>query len=298
MKINDAITKFLEYLEKELNYSEMTIIDYKSDLTIYKEYLELNKLNYLNINKNDIMCFLKYLDNLKYSNSSISRYLSALRSFYNYLVDIKILENNIFRRIKNPKLEKKLPNYLTIVEVEELLDSIKEENKEDIRDRCLVELLYSSGLRVSEAANVKIKDIDINEGTIRIIGKGNKERIAYFGNSFKNILQKYLDIRDEFIKNENNDYLFLNKLGHKMSRESIEYIINKISKKSQLKHKISPHTLRHSFATHLLDNNADIRSVQELLGHENLNTTEIYTHVSNERLKEAYLRCHPNKKRQ
>ena len=298
MKIDESIEKFLEYLERELNYSEMTIVDYKSDLNIYKDYLEVNKLNYLLLNKNDIMNYLKYLDSLKYANRSISRHLSSLRSFYNYLVDIKLIDNNIFRRIKNPKVEKKLPNYLNIVEVEELLDSINEDSKESIRNKCIIELLYSSGIRVSEASNIKVKDIDMNTKTIRIIGKGNKERIAYFGYSLEEILHKYLSVRKEFIKEYDSGYLFLNKFGRMLSRSSNENIVSNTSKRLKIKHKVTPHTLRHSFATHLLDNNADIRSVQELLGHENLNTTEIYTHVSNERLREVYLKCHPNKKRQ
>ncbi len=297
MKIDDGIEKFLEYIVKELNYSMITREDYRSDLILYKEYVDNHKINYLKITKLEIIEYLKYLDNIKYSNKSISRHLSSLRSFYNYLVEIKILDNNIFRSIRNPKVEKKLPNYLSIVEVEEILSNIKEDTNNDIRDKCLFELLYSTGIRVSEASNMSIKDIDINNKSIRVIGKGNKERIVYYGSCLGDILHKYLKIRDEFNIN-NLDYLFINQKGGKLSRESIEYIIKKINKKYLIKHKISPHTLRHSFATHLLDNGADIRSVQELLGHESLNTTEVYTHVSNERLRNVYLKCHPNKKRQ
>lgn len=299
MKIEDAIEKFLIYLEKELNYSPMTIIDYKRDLIIYKDFLEIKKYNYLDINKDEIIAYLKYLDSLKHSNKSISRHLSALRSFYNFLVDVKLLEENIFRRIKNPKVPKKLPNYLSIVEIENILDSIDTSTKEGIRDKCIFELLYSTGIRVSELCNIKLEDIDMNDCSIRIMGKGNKERIVYFGVCAQKILDDYLKVRSAYLIKGEIPYLLVNKLGGKMSRESVEYLINRIMIRcNNVNHKISPHTLRHSYATHLLDEGADLRSVQELLGHENLDTTQIYTHVSNERLRAVYLQCHPNKKRQ
>ncbi len=298
MKIEDVISKYLEYVIKELNYSEETLKNYRNDLNNYCTFLKNKKINYLTINKEEIMAYLKYLDSLKYSNNTTSRHLSSLRSFYNYLVEIKMLKTNIYKRIRNPKVEKKLPNYLNIIEIENILESIEEKTKEDIRNKCLFEMLYSTGIRVSEASNIKIKDIDKGTLSIRIFGKGSKERIVYYGNLAEKILNKYLEVRNEFLIKGDNDYLFLNKNGDKLSRSSMEYIINKIIDKSCVNHKISPHVLRHSFATHLLDNGADLRSVQELLGHENMNTTEIYTHVSNERLKAAYLKYHPNKKRQ
>ena len=278
MKIEEAIKKYLEYIIKELNYSSLTKVDYQSDLKIYEEYL-------------------KFLDDHKYSNKSISRNLSTLRSFYTYLVEVKVTPENVFRRVHNPKVEKKLPNFLNTVEVENILDSIREDTKENIRDKCLFELLYSTGLRVSELSDLKLKVIDLTDKSIRVMGKGSKERIVYFGDYAFKLLQEYLSIREEFLKKGEIDYLFINKIGGKLSRQSIEGIIERISKKYSLNHKFSPHTLRHTFATHLLDEGADIRSVQELLGHENLDTTEIYTHVSNERLREAYLKYHPNKDR-
>ncbi len=297
MKIDEAINKYLEYIEYELNYSSLTRDSYRTDLLLYKDFLSLKHINYLTISKDDVMSFLKYLDNLKFTNKTISRHLSALRSFYNYLVEIKVIDSNVFKRVKNPKIPKKLPNYLSIVEIDEIILEMKEDAKEDIRDKFIFELLYSTGIRVSEASNIKINDINTNDMTIKVMGKGSKERIAYYGKSCQNLLDNYLKIRYEFIKKP-TDYLLLNKFGNKLSRESIEYIIDKIISKSSVKHKISPHVLRHSFATHLLDNGADLKSVQEMLGHENLSTTEIYTHVSNERLRSAYLRFHPNKKRQ
>lgn len=298
MKIEELIEKYLEYLEKELNYSKMTKIDYESDLRIYKDFLNERSFNYLKVNKDEIIEYLKYLDDLKYQNGSISRMLSSIRSFYNYLEELKLIESNIFKRIRNPKVSKKLPNYLSIVEIESILDTISEDNIVGIRDKCLFELMYSTGLRVSEVSNLCIKDVDLNEKSIRILGKGNKERIVYFGEVSLKLLNKYLNIRECFLKHGNIDYLFINNNGECLSRQSIEYIVNKIMKNSLINHKISPHTLRHSYATHLLDNGADLRSVQELLGHENLNTTEVYTHVSKEYLRSEYLKYHPNKKRQ
>lgn len=298
MKIEDGIKKYLEYIKKELNYSNMTINSYESDLKIFRDFLVLRNYNYLNMNKDMIMEYLKYLDNLKYQNKSISRMLSSIRSFYNYLEEVKVINNNIFLSIRNPKVSKKLPNYLSIVETENILDSMKEDNNKDIRDKCLFELMYSTGLRVSEVSNIKIKDIDLKEKSIRVLGKGSKERIVYFGDVCLNYIDKYLNIRNEFIKNSDIEYLFINDNGEKLSRQSIEYIINKIMKKSLINHKMSPHTLRHTYATHLLDNGADLRSVQELLGHDNLNTTEVYTHVSKEYLRSEYLKYHPNNKRQ
>ncbi len=298
MKIEEVMQKFLEYIEKELNYTKMTIIDYQEDLELFAKYLNNNNLNYLNLTKDNIIDYLKYLDEKKYSNKSISRFLSSLRHFYTYLVEIKLLKENIFKRIRNPKIEKKLPNYLNIVEIEDLLKVLKEDTKEDIRNKCLVELLYSTGIRVSEASNIKLEDIDMQNMTIRVLGKGRKERIAYFGDSLKELLEKYLKVRSEFLKKSEIDYLFINSIGGKLSRNSMENIFIKISQMQEIKHKLSPHTLRHTYATHLLNNGADLRSVQELLGHENLNTTEIYTHVSNERLREEYLKYHPDKNRQ
>lgn len=298
MKIEDASKKYLIYIEKELNYSPMTIKNYEVDLRNYKKFINEKKYNYLNMDKEKVMEYLKYLDDFNYQNKTISRILSSIRSFYNFLADIKIIDDNIFKRIRNPKINKKLPNYLSIVEIEQVLETIKEENEVDIRNKCLFELMYSTGLRVSEVSNLKIEDFNFDDRSIRIFGKGGKERIVYFGEMAEKILNKYLNVRRFFLKEKNIKYLFLNKNGNKLSRQSIEYIINIIMKNSGINHKITPHTLRHTFATHLLDNGADLKSVQELLGHENLDTTEVYTHVSKDRLRNEYLKYHPNKNRQ
>lgn len=295
MNIDGMIEKFLEYASKELNYSLVTISDYKSDFKNYVYFLEKEKINYLCVTKNDVLKYLMFLDKKGLSNKSIARIISTLRNFYNYLFEKKYVDSNVFKRVKNPKIKKKLPNYLSIVEVEEVIDSICEDDINDLRNKCIFELIYSTGLRVSEVSNIKISDINVSELSIRVFGKGSKERIVYYGDVLNSLLNKYLKVRKSIIGED--DYLFLNKMNKQLSRQSIEQIINKIMRNSGVKHKISPHTLRHTFATHLLDNGADLRSVQELLGHADLNSTEIYTHVSNERLRNAYLKYHPNKNR-
>lgn len=297
MNVKELKDRYIEYISFELKYSEETILNYDRDLKLFIGFLLDNKINYNNLNRDDVTKYFKHLETYKYSNKTISRNLSVLRSFYNYLVEIKEVNSNIFKRVKNPKVEKKLPNYLNIIEIEDIISSIEEKTSDDIKNKCIFELLYSTGIRVSEACNLKLNNINLNTKDIRVLGKGNKERIVYFGEVLQETLIKYLNIRKDFLKNGEIGYLFVNKNGNKISRQSIENIINNIIKKSSVRHKISPHVLRHTFATHLLDNGADLKSVQELLGHENLKTTEIYTHVSNERLKEAYLKFHPNKNR-
>ena len=278
------IDKFLFFLKVELNYSELTIKSYQLDLTDFFRYVESKKINYLTITNHDVRGYLKYLDSCNLKNSTISRRISTLRTFYNYLVDENIVENNVFHNVKNPKLEKKLPNYLNYNEMEELLESIDISTPEGLKRRLLIEMFYSTGCRVSEIINIKVKDIDFLNKKIRIMGKGSKERIVYYGDYAKKYLDKYLS------KGLNKEYLFVNKHGDKYTVEEIELIVKDIMKHLSIKTHVTPHTLRHTFATHLLNNGADIRSVQELLGHSNLSTTGIYTHVSSDRLKEVYFK--------
>ena len=188
MKIEEAINKFLEYIEFELNYSSLTKESYARDLSLYKDFLSMQKINYLDINKEEVMNYLKYLDYLKFTNKTISRHLSTLRSFYNYLVEVKLISSNIYKRVRNPKVPKKLPNYLSIVEIDTIIDGIDEDNDEDIKEKFIFELLYSTGIRVSECASIKLSDIDYQNKTIRIMGKGSKERLVYYGESCERLL--------------------------------------------------------------------------------------------------------------
>ncbi len=278
------VDKFLFFLKNELNYSEFTIKSYQLDLTDFFEYIKKSKINYLRINNNEVRGYLKYLDSCNLKNSTISRRISTLRTFYNYLLDEGLVEGNVFHNVKNPKLEKKLPNYLNYNEIEELLESIDITNTEGLQRRLLIEMFYSTGCRVSEMINVKLKDIDFTNKTIRIMGKGSKERIVYYGDYASKYLEEYLK------KVEVKDYLFTNKKQEKLSVSEVELIIKDIMKHISIKTHVTPHTLRHTFATHLLNNGADIKTVQELLGHANLSTTGIYTHISSDRLKDIYFK--------
>ena len=278
------VDKFLFFLKVELNYSELTIKSYQLDLTDFFGYIESKKINYLTITNHDVRGYLKYLDSCNLKNSTISRRVSTLRTFYNYLVDENIVENNVFHNVKNPKLEKKLPNYLNYNEMEELLESIDISTSEGLKRRLLIEMFYSTGCRVSEMINVKISDIDFTNKTIRIMGKGSKERIVYFGDYASKYLDNYLS------KVKCDKYLFTNKKGEKLTINEVEQIVKDIMKHISIKTHVTPHTLRHTFATHLLNNGADIKTVQELLGHANLSTTGIYTHVSSDRLKDIYFK--------
>ncbi len=284
MKKEEVLDNFFKVLKSEYNYSDYTIKNYKLDLTLFFDFLNKSNINYLYLNKDNVLAYLKYLDKMNLKNSTISRRISALRTFYNYLMNEGLINSNIFLNVKNPKLEKKLPNYLNYTEMEELLESIDIKTDEGLKRRLLIEMFYSTGCRVSEIINIKVKDIDFLNKKIRIMGKGSKERIVYYGDYAKKYLDKYLS------KGMDKDYLFVNKHGDKYTVEEIELIVKDIMKHLSIKTHVTPHTLRHTFATHLLNNGADIRSVQELLGHSNLSTTGIYTHVSSDRLKEVYFK--------
>ena len=294
----DYLNDFLDYLNYELNYSDNTIKSYEEDLKAFNNYIDDNNLSYLKIAKDEIRLYLKYLDDNKLSNRSISRMLSSLRTYYKYLVLKKIIKNNPFRDIKNPKISKRLPNYLNNIEIEDLTNSYSLDNPTNIRNHLIIELLYSTGIRVSELVNIKINDINFNDNTIRILGKGSKERIVLFGDYAKEIIDKYLKVaRDTFIKKSNNDYLILNCFGNKLTTRSVEKIVKDASYGLKLKNKVTPHTIRHTFATDMLNNGADIKSVQELLGHSSLSTTQVYTHLTNDRIKSVYLKAHPRSKK-
>lgn len=293
------IEKFIEYLEYEKGYSKKTIISYENDLELFNNYLKENKItNIKSIDYNTIRKYLGYLHDNKYEASSVSRKISALRSFFKYNIKEKNITNNPMTLISNPKKEKKLPKYLNYEEIEKLLNAIEMDKKEGIQERLIIELLYSTGIRVSELVNIKIKDIKIKENQINILGKGNKERIVLFGEKAKEIIKLYLNAyKEDFQGNISNQYLLINKKGKQLTTNKVELIVKDVLRKSALKLNISPHTLRHTFATHMLDSGADLKSVQELLGHENLKTTAIYTHISNERLKQVFLNSHPRAKK-
>lgn len=283
---------FENYLKNVRKYSLNTINSYISDINIFLEYLHIQKLNYKDVNHEVIRSYLKYLDEKKYKNSSINRILSSLNDYYNYLTKCKVTKYNYFEDINRPRKEKRLPNFINYSEYMSLLATVEKEENEflKVRNLLLLEILFDTGLRVSEAVNIEINNINKKEQSIKVLGKGNKERIVYYGDYAKNYLEDYLNLRRN-INIVDKDYLFLNKNYTRLTRRGVEYLISDISKKALLRQKISPHTLRHSFATEMLNNGCDIRSVQELLGHKALSTTGIYTHVTNEVVRQEYLKA-------
>ena len=284
---------FINYLEYERNYSNNTIIAYKNNILQLINYLESININDIkSVKYETIRGYLSYLHENKYKSKSISRMISSMRSFFKYLKVENIITNNPMTLISNPKVEKKLPKYLTINEIETILNVPDMNDKIGIRDAFILELLYVSGIRVSELVNIKLNDIEESQRRIKILGKGNKERYVLYGSRCSELLKKYISVRSDFLKYP-NDYLILSKKGRKINTREIRNIINRIKTKAGISISISPHTFRHTFATHMLNEGADLRAVQELLGHENLSTTTIYTHLTNEKLRKTYLNTHP-----
>ena len=293
--MNSYINSFSEYLNDELNYSEKTVKTYIESLKEFTIFLQKHNYTFLNINKDIANSYKAYLVSKNYEAKTSSLYLSAVRTFYRYLVEIKAIAANPFSGIKNPKVIKKLPNFLNHSESESLLEMDKEKNIFDIRNDFIIEFLYATGLRVSELCNIKMKDISFSEKKIKVMGKGSKERIVFYKAIDDKLWNDYLCVRDEFLNGTPSDYLLVCVTG-KLTTRSVEKIVKNYALKKNIKSKVTPHTLRHTFATDLLNEGADIRSVGELLGHESLSTTQIYTHVTADRLKEVYNKTHPRSK--
>ncbi len=286
------IEEFIDYLRYEKKYSENTIISYQNDL---KKVCVFFKKDFTNLTKKNIQNYIQSLSK-KESTSSVSRTISTLKSFYKFLEINKYTKNNPLGTISNPKNIKKLPKVLSEEEVDKLLD-INLKTSFDYRNKAMLELMYSSGLRVSELINLKVNDIDLNNASVRIFGKGSKERIVPLDDYAIEALDNYIKHhRKSLFKHGENNYLFLNNHGNKMTRQGFFKILQKIVKEKNIKSEISPHTLRHSFATHLLKHGADLRSIQELLGHSDISTTQIYTHITSERLQKNYKEFHPHGK--
>lgn len=291
------INKYLEYLKVVKKYSDKTIESYYDDLTLYNEFLGNNFINILDIDYDTVKEYMKYLYSLNISKSSISRKLSSIRGLYNYLVREDIVKDNYFNRINNPKKDKYLPKFLKDEETNKIFEVCKYDTPINQRNSVIIELLYATGIRVSELVNIKISDIDINERTIKVLGKGSKERMVIFNNHTKKAIEIYLNDGYHEFNKLSSGYLILNKDGNKLSERYIRNIINKLVTKAGLDIKISPHTFRHTFATDMLEDGSDLMTVKELLGHESLNTTSIYTHVTNEQIKKVYEMAHPRAKK-
>ena len=279
---------FLNYLKNERNYSKLTVKSYREDL---EEFLCVTKLNDVyDVTEEDIKKYYKYLYNK--SNSTVARKISTLKSYFKYLSKNSNY-SNLMTKFRLPKKKKSLPTFLNYSDLEELINA-SGEGEYGERNRLIIEMLYATGVRVSELVNIKLSDIDTEEKMIRIHGKGSKERFVFYGEYCEEALNKYTnDLRRKLSVKSDCDFLFLNKYGGKISDRSIRNIINEIIKNTSVKMNVHPHTLRHTFATHLLTQGIDLKSVQFLLGHENLSSTEIYTHVTDEMLRNVYLHSHP-----
>ena len=290
---NDVLKRIYKYFLTEKYLEQTSISSYISDLIKYLEYTEENgRKSYSDITYKDINNYLEELDSEKYSIASVVRKISSIKAFHKYLATFEGLVD-ISQKVEIPHFYKKLPNYLTIEEVELLLD-IKLESAFDYRNKAMLEVMYSSGLRVSELVNLSFDNVDLDEGYIRCFGKGNKERIVPLGDVAKKYLKIYIEeYRDKLKKRTICDKIFLNNHGRGITRQGFFLIIKDLAEKKGITKNIGPHTLRHSFATHLLNNGADLRTIQVMLGHSNLSTTQIYTNVSKEFLKENYALYHP-----
>ena len=289
----DILKKYKLYLLTNKHLSDNSVDSYLLDIYKYLEYLEKSKINSIKkIKKEDIYNYLKSLDNNKYSIYSVVRKISSIKTFHRYLTSMYEI-NDVSIDIDTPRFYKKLPNILTIEEVENLLN-IKLKTAFDYRNKAMLEVMYATGLRVSELVNLELNNVNLDEGYVRCFGKGNKERIVPLGEIALKYLKIYIDdYRDSLKKRCLCDKIFLNNHGKGITRQGFFIILKEIAEEKGINKNITPHMLRHSFATHLLNNGADLRSIQVMLGHSNLSTTQIYTNVSNEVLKENYELYHP-----
>ena len=290
-----AITRFKRFLQIEKGLSLNSVYSYTYDLKKFNEYLASNNKDILAATQEDIQQFLKF-EKIKKNNSSrtLARSLAAIRQFYNFLADTEIAVENPASLIESPRIERNFPDFLTIKEIERLFESISEDDSYQLRDKAIFELLYSSGLRISEAVELKYGDIDFTNSFISVVGKGDKERIVPINDEVKRLLEKYLrKSRSMILGSRESDYLFISKKGSKLNRKSVWRLLKNYVAQTKIDKNITPHTLRHSFATHLLENGADLRSVQELLGHMDISTTQIYTHLAKESLQKIHTKYHP-----
>ena len=290
---NVDLENYLKYLKFNKNYSNNTIISYENDILEYFEYLNREGLSVYDVKYNDIRFLLNYYNSIHLNNLSIRRKISSLKGFYKYLCRMNKTIDNPFSYVTLPKKEKKLPQYLNYNEMIEIFDVIDTSTLLGLRNRLIMELLYATGVRVSELVNIKIKDINNSERSIIVTGKGDKSRIVFFNEITKKCLNKFIK---ESIDVRKIDYLIINNRGYGITTRGICSIMNKVIKETSIIKNVHPHILRHTFATHLLNNGCDLLTVQELLGHASISTTGIYTHVTTEHIKDVYYHTHPRSK--
>lgn len=294
--MDELIEAFLNYLTVERGLSRNTIVSYSEDLRAYSGYVKSRSINsFSSTTKNEIVGFMMARKDKGLAANSVARSLAAIRMFYRFLVRERILKADPSSLVDSPKLWKRIPETLSVNEVESLLAAPDlRDRKQGTRDRAILETLYATGMRVSEVVNLKLDNVNMEVGFLRCIGKGDKERIIPLGKKAIISIQRYIhDGRPLLLKNKESDFLFVSRFGKKISRQSLWKLIKRYAKLARIKKPMKPHILRHSFATHLLERGADLRSVQEMLGHSNISTTQLYTHINKERLKSIHRMYHP-----
>lgn len=289
------IHEFINYLSVERGLAVNTLESYGRDLRQYSQFLETDDETSLDsVSRATIMNYLTHLQLQGKATATIARRLAALKAFYQFLVRERLIQQDPTANLESPKLEKRLPKVLSVGEVERLLGAPNLSVPAGVRDRAMLELLYATGIRVSELVSLNVADVDLTMGYIRCAGKGSKERIVPLGTLAIDSCREYIQgARARLVKDRDEAALFVNHHGHRLTRQGFWKIVKKYADDAKIEKEITPHTLRHSFATHLLENGADLRSVQEMLGHADISTTQIYTHVTKGRLKEVYARTHP-----
>jgi len=290
-----ALKRFKRFLQVEKGLSVNSIYSYTYDLKKFSEFLSTNNKSIMNASQEDVQQFLKYEKNKKHNSTRTqARSLAAIRQFYNFISDNVDKIDNPTTKIESPQIERTLPDFLTVNEVNLLFNSISENDPYELRDKTIFELLYSSGLRISEAIELMYNEIDFENLYITVIGKGNKERLVPMNEEASRLLKKYLyESRKEILGERESEYFFVSKKGSKLNRKSVWRLLKNYVSRTNINKNITPHTLRHSFATHLIENGADLRSVQELLGHMDISTTQIYTHLAKKKLQEIHKQYHP-----
>lgn len=288
------VQKFINFLERDKRLSANTLQSYKRDVEQYITYLrEINLLNIINTNKTTIIAYLLHLQKKGRATSTISRNLASIRSFYQYLYKTRVIDSDPTTELESPKVEKKLPQILSTQEVELLLEQPKCIDLKGYRDKAMLELLYASGIRVSELISLNVDDINLDAGFVRC-NHGNKERVIPIGSIAINAIQDYLNkSRELMIQDKNEKALFVNVNGKRLTRQGFWKIIKQYKNMAKINKDITPHTLRHSFAAHLLENGADLRSIQEMLGHSDISSTQIYAQIAKNKIKDVYKKTHP-----
>jgi integrase/recombinase XerD len=295
--MEDQLKDFMHFLIVEKGLAKNTIVSYERDLKSYLHYLK-NVESILSLNdvqRIHIVHFLGFLKEQGKSSKTLARHIASVRAFHQFLLRDKATDQDPSVLIETPRLEKSLPKVLSLQEVEVLLETPKQKDHYGIRDKAMLELLYATGIRVSELISLDIENVHLTMGFVRCIGKGNKERIIPIGRTASDSIKLYLDTgRPQFVSKKHREQaLFLNHQGNRLTRQGFWKILKKLTKEAGIEKELTPHTLRHSFATHLLENGADLRAVQEMLGHADISTTQIYTHVTKTRLKDVYSKFHP-----